>query len=220
MKDAITGQAREAKIQHLQSLMDGVLPTDEFVIEDLVSHAHEHELLKENYEHHTEVLKMKTNLQKLSARSVLGDGCSSVSVCGSDSPLPAEIRRIIKWQPPPLTGEANMVGFNSQSSYGMQSMLKEGHKHLSGLDEAVLKNTDAFQHPAAKILVLASKAQQEEIGDGAEELIRTVLHYSKDLGNRLSVQELLELPFISMYDDQHVDLSAYFSRAGSPLATL
>ncbi|KAI5417402.1 hypothetical protein KIW84_042126 [Lathyrus oleraceus] len=36
-----------------------------------------------------------------------------------------------------------MVGFNSQSSYGMQSMLKEGHKHLSGLDEAVLKNIDA-----------------------------------------------------------------------------
>ncbi|KAI5389461.1 hypothetical protein KIW84_074934 [Lathyrus oleraceus] len=214
MKDAITGQAREAKIQHLQSLMDGVLPTDEFMIEDLVSHAHEHELLKENYEHHTEVLKMKKNLQKLSA--------SSVSVCGSDLPLPAEIRRIIKWQPPPLTGEANMVGFNSQSPYGMQSMLKEGHKHLSGLDEVILKNTDAFQHPAAKILVLASKAQQEEIGDGAEELIRTVLHYSNFVppGNRLSVQELLELPFISMYDDQHVDLSAYFSRAGSPLATL
>lgn len=28
-------------------------------------------------------------------------------------------------------------------TYGMQSMLKEGHKHLSGLDEAVLKNIDA-----------------------------------------------------------------------------
>ncbi|PNY05643.1 T-complex protein 1 subunit theta-like protein [Trifolium pratense] len=116
--------------------------------------------------------------------------------------------------------------------FGMQSMLKEGHKHLSGLDEAVLKNIDAckqlstitrtslgpngmnkmvinhldklfvtndaativneleVQHPAAKILVLASKAQQEEIGDGAnltisfagellqaaEELIRMGLH--------------------------------------------
>lgn len=28
-------------------------------------------------------------------------------------------------------------------SYGIQSMLKEGHKHLSGLDEAVIKNIDA-----------------------------------------------------------------------------
>ncbi|XP_058727397.1 T-complex protein 1 subunit theta-like [Vicia villosa] len=120
-------------------------------------------------------------------------------------------------------------------SYGMQSMLKEGHKHLSGLDEAVLKNIDAckqlstitrtslgpngmnkmvinhldklfvtndagtivneleVQHPAAKLLVLASKAQQEEIGDGAnlvisfagqllqgaEELIRMGLHPSE-----------------------------------------
>ena len=27
--------------------------------------------------------------------------------------------------------------------YGVQSMLKEGHKHLSGLEEAVLKNIDA-----------------------------------------------------------------------------
>ncbi|XP_041028240.1 T-complex protein 1 subunit theta-like [Juglans microcarpa x Juglans regia] len=119
--------------------------------------------------------------------------------------------------------------------YGMQAMLKEGHKHLSGLDEAVLKNIDAckqlsaitrtslgpngmnkmvinhldklfvtndaativneleVQHPAAKILVLAGKSQQEEIGDGAnltisfagellqnaEELIRMGLHPSE-----------------------------------------
>ncbi|CAJ1953373.1 unnamed protein product [Sphenostylis stenocarpa] len=126
------------------------------------------------------------------------------------------------------------MGFNIQP-YGIQSMLKEGHKHLSGLDEAVLKNIDAckqlstitrtslgpngmnkmvinhldklfvtndaativneleVQHPAAKILVLAGKAQQEEIGDGAnltisfagellqgaEELIRMGLHPSE-----------------------------------------
>ncbi|KAE8734697.1 T-complex protein 1 subunit theta [Hibiscus syriacus] len=123
----------------------------------------------------------------------------------------------------------------SMQPYGIQSMLKEGHKHLSGLDEAVLKNIDAckqlstitrtslgpegmnkmvinhldklfvtndaativneleVQHPAAKILVLAGKAQQEEIGDGAnltisfagellqnaEELIRMGLHPSE-----------------------------------------
>lgn len=27
--------------------------------------------------------------------------------------------------------------------YGIQAMLKEGHKHLSGLDEAVIKNIEA-----------------------------------------------------------------------------
>ncbi|XWS64618.1 hypothetical protein CRYUN_Cryun05aG0018600 [Craigia yunnanensis] len=126
------------------------------------------------------------------------------------------------------------MGFSMQP-YGIQSMLKEGHKHLSGLDEAVLKNIEAckqlsaitrtslgpegmnkmvinhldklfvtndastivneleIQHPAAKILVLAGKAQQEEIGDGAnltisfsgellqnaEELIRMGLHPSE-----------------------------------------
>lgn len=119
--------------------------------------------------------------------------------------------------------------------YGIQSMLKEGYRHMSGLDEAVVKNIDAckelstitrtslgpngmnkmvinhldklfvtndaativneleVQHPAAKLLVLAAKAQQEEIGDGAnltisfagellqnaEELIRMGLHPSE-----------------------------------------
>ncbi|KAE8678127.1 T-complex protein 1 subunit theta [Hibiscus syriacus] len=141
------------------------------------------------------------------------------------------------------------MGFSMQP-YGIQSMLKEGHKHLSGLDEAVLKNIDAckqlstitrtslgpegmnkmvinhldklfvtndaativneleVQHPAAKILVLAGKAQQEEIGDGAnltisfagellqnaEELIRMGLHpseiisgYTKAIGKTIEV---------------------------------
>ncbi|XP_004507967.1 mitogen-activated protein kinase kinase SIPKK [Cicer arietinum] len=42
----------------------------------------------------------------------------------------------------------------------------------------------------------------------------------KNPADRLSAQELMRLPFISMYDDLHVDLSSYFSNAGSPLATL
>ncbi|KAI5410245.1 hypothetical protein KIW84_055657 [Lathyrus oleraceus] len=92
----------------------------------------------------------------------------------------------------------------------MQSMLKEGHKHLSGLDKAVLKNTDACNQLSTitrtslgpngmneMILVLASKAQQEEIGDGvnltisfageflhgAEELIRMGLHPRRPQGD-------------------------------------
>ncbi|KAJ8763010.1 hypothetical protein K2173_023215 [Erythroxylum novogranatense] len=148
------------------------------------------------------------------------------------------------------------MGFALQP-YGIQSMLKEGHKHLSGLDEAVLKNIDAckqlssitltslgpngmnkmvinhldklfvtndaativneleVQHPAAKILVLAGKAQQEEIGDGAnltisfsgqllqnaEELIRMGLHpseiisgYSKAINKTVEILgDLVEL---------------------------
>ncbi|KAM0859092.1 hypothetical protein ACQ4PT_047422 [Festuca glaucescens] len=139
-------------------------------------------------------------------------------------------RRHHSLSPPPT-----MVGLGAGPSYGMQSMLKDGHKHLSGLDEAVLKNIGAarelsaitrtslgpngmnkmvinhldklfitndaativneleVQHPAAKLLVLAARAQQEEIGDGAnltisfagellekaEELIRMGLHPSE-----------------------------------------
>ncbi|KAH1084114.1 hypothetical protein J1N35_023875 [Gossypium stocksii] len=138
----------------------------------------------------------------------------------------------------------------SMQPHGIQSMLKEGHKHLSGLDEAVLKNIDAckqlstitrtslgpdgmnkmvinhldklfvtndaativneleLQHPAAKILVLAGKAQQEEIGDGAnltisfagellqnaEELVRTGLHPSEIIsGYTKAITKTLEI---------------------------
>lgn len=31
----------------------------------------------------------------------------------------------------------------SMQPYGIQSMLKEGYRHLSGLDEAVIKNIEA-----------------------------------------------------------------------------
>ncbi|CAI5518119.1 unnamed protein product [Closterium sp. Naga37s-1] len=130
----------------------------------------------------------------------------------------------------PLIGSMAMT-----SGFGLQSLLKEGHKHLTGLEEAVLKNIEAckqlshitrtslgpngmnkmiinhldklfvtsdaativaeleVQHPAAKLVVLAAKAQQEEVGDGAntvvslagellagaEELIRSGLHPSE-----------------------------------------
>lgn len=39
------------------------------------------------------------------------------------------------------------MGLQSQS-YGIQGMLKEGHKHLSGVEEAVLKNIDACKQLA------------------------------------------------------------------------
>ncbi|ONM27008.1 T-complex protein 1 subunit theta [Zea mays] len=143
-----------------------------------------------------------------------------------------------------------MVGFGSMAGYGIQSMLKEGHRHLSGLEEAVLKNIDAcrelsaitrtslgpngmnkmvinhldklfvtndaativneleVQHPAAKILVLAGRAQQEEIGDGAnltisfagellekaEELIRMGLHPSEIIiGYTKAINKTIEI---------------------------
>ncbi|CAL5044586.1 unnamed protein product [Urochloa decumbens] len=41
----------------------------------------------------------------------------------------------------------------------------------------------------------------------------------KDANNRKSAQALLDHPFLSMYDDLHVDLASYFTTAGSPLAT-
>ncbi|KAJ8448085.1 hypothetical protein Cgig2_031809 [Carnegiea gigantea] len=159
------------------------------------------------------------------------------------------------------------MGFQLQP-YGIQSMLKEGHRHLSGLDEAILKNVDAckelsditrtslgpngrnklvinhldkqfvtndaativneleIQHPAAKILVLAGKAQQEEIGDGAnltisfagellrgaEELIRMGLHpseiitgYNKGINKAIEILDELVEPGSDKMDVRNKD---------------
>ncbi|KAL6540414.1 T-complex protein 1 subunit theta [Orobanche minor] len=172
-----------------------------------------------------------------------------------------------------------MVGFSMQP-YGIQSMLKEGHRHLSGVEEAVVRNIDAckqlstitrtslgpngmnkmvinhldklfvtndaativneleVQHPAAKILVLAGKAQQEEIGDGAnltisfagellqhaEELIRMGLHpseiivgYTKAIKKTLQIlEELVEEGSESM---DVRDRDEVISRMRSPVAS-
>ncbi|RRT66392.1 hypothetical protein B296_00029988 [Ensete ventricosum] len=111
-----------------------------------------------------------------------------------------------------LSFETKQIGRGIPPDRKPQAMLKEGHKHLPGLDEAVVRNIDAceqlsyidivaltvpsfppwgsevalpfycknktsdaatiadeleIQHPALKILVLAGKAQQKEIGDTA-----------------------------------------------------
>mmetsp|Transcript_9099 Transcript_9099/g.15863 ORF Transcript_9099/g.15863 Transcript_9099/m.15863 type:complete len:543 (+) Transcript_9099:118-1746(+) len=141
--------------------------------------------------------------------------------------------------------------------YGLQSMLKEGHKHFAGVDEAVIRNIEACKnmaqitrtslgpngmnkmvinhlerlfvtsdastivtelevnHPAARLLVHAAKAQEAEIGDGtnlvltlggellghAEGLLREGLltseiadGYSKAAAKALELLETMVLP--------------------------
>ncbi|KAK7311432.1 hypothetical protein RJT34_09570 [Clitoria ternatea] len=63
--NAIIAQTREDKILRLESLMDGVLPTEEFMKKELVAIAHEHKLLKDKYENHPEVLKMEIELKRV-----------------------------------------------------------------------------------------------------------------------------------------------------------
>ncbi|GMJ04773.1 hypothetical protein like AT3G23670 [Hibiscus trionum] len=63
--NAIIGQTREDKILRLESLMDGVLPTEEFLEEELASLIHEHKLLKEKYENHPEVLRTRIELKRV-----------------------------------------------------------------------------------------------------------------------------------------------------------
>uniref|UniRef100_A0A803LZK2 Kinesin motor domain-containing protein n=1 Tax=Chenopodium quinoa TaxID=63459 RepID=A0A803LZK2_CHEQI len=62
--NAIISQMREDKIIRLEHLMDGVLPTEDFMEEEFISIRREHELLKEKYENHPEVLETKIELKR------------------------------------------------------------------------------------------------------------------------------------------------------------
>uniref|UniRef100_A0A803LTH2 Kinesin motor domain-containing protein n=1 Tax=Chenopodium quinoa TaxID=63459 RepID=A0A803LTH2_CHEQI len=62
--NAIISQMREDKIIRLEHLMDGVLPTEDFMEEEFISVRREHELLKEKYENHPEVLETKIELKR------------------------------------------------------------------------------------------------------------------------------------------------------------
>ncbi|KAL6194131.1 hypothetical protein ACLB2K_035215 [Fragaria x ananassa] len=63
--NAIISQTREDKILRLESLMDGVLPTEEFMEEELLSLTHDYKLLKEKYENHPELLRTKIELKRV-----------------------------------------------------------------------------------------------------------------------------------------------------------
>ncbi|KAK9138520.1 hypothetical protein Sjap_009114 [Stephania japonica] len=62
--NAILEQSREDKIIRLESLMDGVLPTEEFMEEELISLRNEYQILKEKYENHPEILRVKIELKR------------------------------------------------------------------------------------------------------------------------------------------------------------
>ncbi|KAI3822993.1 hypothetical protein L1987_10596 [Smallanthus sonchifolius] len=63
--NSIIGQLQEDKIARLENLMDGVLTAEEFVDEELRSLANKHEILKEKYENHPEILKKGFKLKSI-----------------------------------------------------------------------------------------------------------------------------------------------------------
>ncbi|CAN0898612.1 Kinesin-like protein KIN-12A [Linum grandiflorum] len=62
--NAVISETKEDKILRLEGLMDGVLPTEEFVEEEYASLIHEHKLLKEKYDNHPEVLRVNIELKR------------------------------------------------------------------------------------------------------------------------------------------------------------
>ncbi|KAI3791167.1 hypothetical protein L2E82_04825 [Cichorium intybus] len=63
--NSIIGQLKEDKIARLENLMDGVLSNEEFVNEELTSLVNEHEILKEKYENHPDILTKEIELKSL-----------------------------------------------------------------------------------------------------------------------------------------------------------
>ncbi|KAL6548776.1 TRAFAC class myosin-kinesin ATPase superfamily [Orobanche gracilis] len=63
--NAIIGQTREDKIARLESLMDGVLSTEEFMDEEFLSQTYEHKILQEQFANHPDVLRTKIELNRV-----------------------------------------------------------------------------------------------------------------------------------------------------------
>ncbi|XP_042028480.1 kinesin-like protein KIN-12B [Salvia splendens] len=63
--NAIIGQTREDKIARLENLMDGILPTEEFMEEEFLSLAHEHKILQEKYDNHPDVLRTQVEYKRV-----------------------------------------------------------------------------------------------------------------------------------------------------------
>ncbi|XP_020571783.1 kinesin-like protein KIN-12A [Phalaenopsis equestris] len=62
---SVIEQTREDKICRLEGLMDGVIPTEEFMEEEFLSLRNEHMMLKEKFQNHPEVLHLKIELKRV-----------------------------------------------------------------------------------------------------------------------------------------------------------
>uniref|UniRef100_A0A1D1Z8I8 Kinesin-like protein KIF15 n=1 Tax=Anthurium amnicola TaxID=1678845 RepID=A0A1D1Z8I8_9ARAE len=63
--NVIIEQIRGDKICRLESLMDGILPTEEFMGKEFISLLNEHKVLKEKYDNHPEVLRINIELKRV-----------------------------------------------------------------------------------------------------------------------------------------------------------
>ncbi|XP_047946406.1 kinesin-like protein KIN-12B [Salvia hispanica] len=63
--NAIIGQTREDKIVRLEGLMDGILPTEEFMEEELLSLTHEHKILQEKCDNHPDILRTQVEFKRV-----------------------------------------------------------------------------------------------------------------------------------------------------------
>ncbi|KAJ1696962.1 hypothetical protein LUZ63_005474 [Rhynchospora breviuscula] len=62
--NAVIAQTREDKISRLETLMDGILPTEEFMEEEFLALQNEHKHLQSVYENHPEVLRINIELKR------------------------------------------------------------------------------------------------------------------------------------------------------------
>ena len=67
--------------------------------------------------------------------------------------------------------------------YGLQAMLKEGHKHFSGLDEAVYKNIEAGKQ--------LSQIARTSMGPNGESLQGSRYHWLSSSSKRLKSAEYI-----------------------------
>ncbi|KAJ6334140.1 hypothetical protein OIU78_011113 [Salix suchowensis] len=134
--NSIIGQTREDKILRLESLMDGVLSTKDFMEEELAAFMHEHKLLKDKYENHPEVSKINIEMKRVQDEL---ENYRNFCDLGEREVLLEEIQD--------LRSQLQYYTDSSSSSY---ADLEERHIHLLARHRRIREGIDDVKKAASK----------------------------------------------------------------------
>ncbi|THU46590.1 hypothetical protein C4D60_Mb09t06530 [Musa balbisiana] len=172
--NAMIAQTREDKISRLERLMDGILPTEEFMEEEFIALVNEHKLLKEKYENDPEVSRVNIELKRVQDEL---DGYRNFFVMGERDVLMEEIQDL-----------------RSQLKYYMESSSAESTKKPFSLlqltHQGRLSTTTVLDEISAgsKVEVEKGSWTERESNSSLVEELKVALEASRSVAEKLKLE--------------------------------
>nr|XP_009416596.1 PREDICTED: kinesin-like protein KIN-12B [Musa acuminata subsp. malaccensis] len=172
--NAMIAQTREDKISRLERLMDGILPTEEFMEEEFIALVNEHKLLKEKYENDPEVSRVNIELKRVQDEL---DGYRNFFVMGERDVLMEEIQDL-----------------RSQLKYYMESSSAESTKKPCSLIQLThqgrLSTTTDLDEISAgnKVEVEKGSWTERESNSSLVEELKLALEASRSVAEKLKLE--------------------------------